>query len=43
MKSYLRIIFEYEPYTLRNKKAGAEKDHGENFVNFMNFWPSLFA
>ena len=32
LRSYLRLICEYELYILPNKKASAAKYHGENYM-----------
>ena len=32
LRSYLKLICEYELYSLPNKKVSAAKDHGKNYI-----------
>ena len=32
LKSYLKLICEYELHSLLNKKVGGAKDHGKNYI-----------
>ena len=32
LRSYLKLICEYELYSLPNKKVGGAKDHGKNYI-----------
>ena len=32
LRSYLKLICEYELYNLPNKKVGGAKDHGKNYI-----------
>ena len=33
LRSYLKLICEYELHSLRNKKVSRVKDHGKNYIN----------
>ena len=32
LRSYLKLICEYELYSLPNKKVSTAKDHGKNYI-----------
>ena len=32
LRSYFKIVYEYEFHILQNRTVGAEKDHGENYI-----------
>ena len=32
LRSYLKLIYEYEPHSLSNKKVSGAKDHGKNCI-----------
>ena len=43
LKSYLKLICEYELYILPNKKLSPAKDHSKNYIKVRPPWSAIFC
>ena len=42
LRSYLKLISEYELHSLPNKKVSDAKDHGKNYIKADRPWSAIF-
>ena len=43
LRSYLKLIYEYELHSLPNKKVSGAKDHGENYIKVRPTLSAIFC